>query len=187
MERLRMSAGLCPPPQAPVTERPLFAGRAISALVPILVTLLLPLIALASPPDSSWIAGIYDGANGDDVVMTVNDTVATDGGRPSPIPQRPCQAELLFERSSRGVPNVYLARGPRAPPAGWPMASSRVFGFLSDSLPPPLAAKAAFPPWQVFPCRRTHPHARAVVEVDNFMATRTEESLDVVAIFEEWQ
>jgi hypothetical protein len=40
-------------------------------LVLITVVLLLPLLASASPPDSSWIEGIYDGADFDDVVVRV--------------------------------------------------------------------------------------------------------------------
>src|SRR5215471_16043654 len=31
-------------------------------------------IALASPPDPSWVSGIYDGADGDDVVSLIYDT-----------------------------------------------------------------------------------------------------------------
>jgi hypothetical protein len=46
--------------------------RALSPFLPIIVALiLLPAVAFASPPDPSWIAGIYDGADGDDIVSLV--------------------------------------------------------------------------------------------------------------------
>ena len=35
-------------------------------------------IALASPPDPSWVAGIYDGADGDDVVSLIYDTAGVE-------------------------------------------------------------------------------------------------------------
>ena len=174
------------PPHVPVTEGPLFAWRAISALLPILVTLFLPVIAFASPPDPSWIAGIYDGADGDDVVMTVYDTVATDGARLAPIPQLSGRAELLFERSARGVPNLCLVRAPRAPPC------CVVHGIESClQLPVRLQAssrssKDLVPSFASLSGPTNPPQARAVAEVDNFMTTRTEETLDVVVISKEW-
>jgi len=36
-------------------------------------------IAFASPPDPSWIAGIYDDADGDDVVTLVYETAGIEG------------------------------------------------------------------------------------------------------------
>src|SRR5215831_8173422 len=36
-------------------------------------------IAFASPPDPLWIAGIYDGADGDDVVSLVYETAGIEG------------------------------------------------------------------------------------------------------------
>jgi len=50
--------------------------RAISALLIVTVLCLLPVAAGASPPDPTWIAGIYDEADGDDVVWILDDTVA---------------------------------------------------------------------------------------------------------------
>ena len=50
-------------------------GRAIYTVLPIVVTLmLLPTIAYATPPDPWWIAGIYDGVDGDDIVTLVYET-----------------------------------------------------------------------------------------------------------------
>ena len=51
-------------------------GRTILALWSVIVLGLLPIAAAASPSDPTWIAGIYDEADGDDVVALVADTVA---------------------------------------------------------------------------------------------------------------
>ena len=52
--------------------------RGISTFLPIVVALiLLPPIAFANPPDPSWIAGIYDGADSDDIETLVYETAAT--------------------------------------------------------------------------------------------------------------
>src|SRR5262245_41099578 len=45
------------------------AGR-LTLLVSLVLVLLTP-IAFASPPDPSWIPGLYDGADFDDVVLVV--------------------------------------------------------------------------------------------------------------------
>src|SRR5262249_50063777 len=50
--------------------------RAIFASLSIVVALiLLPPIALANPPDPSWVFGIYDGADGDDIVTLVCENI----------------------------------------------------------------------------------------------------------------
>ena len=43
----------------------------------VLALILFPSIAFASPPDRSWIAGIYDGADGDVVVTFFGETAST--------------------------------------------------------------------------------------------------------------
>ena len=50
-----------------------FARLATRGLVVLLVALgpVLPVLAYASPPDPSWISGIWNGADGDDVVALV--------------------------------------------------------------------------------------------------------------------
>jgi hypothetical protein len=91
--------------------------RAISISLPIvLAVILLPVIAFASPPDPSWIAGIYDGADGDDVVNLVYDTAAAHAADGSHIATRPCPRELALESIARGVASHRFARRPRAPP-----------------------------------------------------------------------
>jgi hypothetical protein len=49
------------------------------AVVPVVTLLLLALsalapLALASPPDPLWIGGVFDGADGDDVIVAVTST-----------------------------------------------------------------------------------------------------------------
>ena len=51
--------------------------------IPILLLLILPLvaakpIAFASPPDPLWLAGVYDGADGDDAVTLILDRAGSD-------------------------------------------------------------------------------------------------------------
>ena len=64
-----MRSGSCPQRHMPPLEPSLSARRAIFTSLPVVVALfLLPAIAFASPPGQLWIAGIYDGADGDDIV-----------------------------------------------------------------------------------------------------------------------
>ena len=50
--------------------------RAISISLPIVLPLiLLPVIAFAIPPVPSWIAGVFDGADADDIVSLVSPPV----------------------------------------------------------------------------------------------------------------
>src|SRR5215471_4269156 len=70
-----MHAGSRPRQHMPPTGSHPSVRRAIPTFLPVVVALvLLPLIAFASPSDPSWIAGIYDGADGDDVVTFVYET-----------------------------------------------------------------------------------------------------------------
>jgi hypothetical protein len=89
---------------------------------PIAVLLLLSIVALtplchASPPDPTWIAGLYDDADYDDVVLDVLATVAVSVAAPpsllAPTPARTAP--------SPAVPEAWGHRGPitrsgRAPP-----------------------------------------------------------------------
>jgi len=92
--------------------------QAPSTLLPIIVALtLLPTMAFASPPDPSWIAGIYDGADGDDIVVLVCETSAANPLRFSHVaPLLRLQCTPL-EITSRGLPARRLTRCPRSPPA----------------------------------------------------------------------
>src|SRR5215472_4131976 len=89
---------------------------ASAALLPrtvaIVALILLPAIAFASPTDPSWIAGIYDGADGDDIVSLVDDTLVAHAADGSHITARPCRTELAFESIARGVSSHRFARKP---------------------------------------------------------------------------
>ena len=50
-------------------------ARAVPALVVALGLALLPALAYATPADPSWIAGVWDAADGDDVVVLVGPAV----------------------------------------------------------------------------------------------------------------
>jgi hypothetical protein len=115
--RLKMRSGSCPQRHTSPPGLPFSVRRAIFTSLPVVVALfLLPAIAFASPPDQLWIAGIYDGADGDDVVSLVYDTAAAHAADGSHITARPCLKELALESSARGVASHRFARKPRAPP-----------------------------------------------------------------------
>src|SRR5215468_12517977 len=81
-------------------------------LAVVLVLILLPVIAFASPPDPSWIAGIYDGADGDDIVMLVYKTAAVEAKAVADISLLPWQTKMALERVPHVVPNHRFTRGP---------------------------------------------------------------------------
>jgi hypothetical protein len=105
-------------------------SRGNFTLVPVVLVLtLLPLMALASPPDPSWIAGIHDGSDADDIVILVYKTTATSAPAPSPIPPFP----YLLGISTKKVPMLsdsQFVQGSRAPPAMVSPVSAHVFRFL---------------------------------------------------------
>jgi len=60
-----MRPGSRPRQQTPLPALSRSTSRVSSTLLSVILALiLLPAIAFASPPDPSWIAGIYDGADG---------------------------------------------------------------------------------------------------------------------------
>jgi hypothetical protein len=77
---------------------------------------LIPVIAAASPPDPAWIGGIYDAADGDEIVTLIDDQAGGTGvegyaiGRPLQLPQailqlQPCAAQdFSKQRLTRGPP-----------------------------------------------------------------------------------
>src|SRR5262245_14121555 len=136
MGRHRMRSGSCPRQQTPPPEPSRSMWRAILTLLPIaLALILLPAIAFASPPDPSWIAGIYDGADGDDIVSLVYETSAAKTAAPSHVGPLPCLLEISLESLVRSAPGNRFTRGPRAPPA----RCSPDFASLFNSLPLPAS------------------------------------------------
>jgi len=79
----------------------------------------LPTLGFASPPDPTWIAGIYDDADADDVVVLVTSTTSCDVTAPVAdlLPMLagpgdvPPSAEEFVSGSS---PSAVLPRGPPA-------------------------------------------------------------------------
>ena len=124
MGRLGMRTGSRPRAnRTPLTRSSPSTSRVKSTLVAVvLVRILLPVMAFASPPDPSWIAGIYDGADGDDVVMLVYETTATSAPAPSLMFPFPCLQGLSTTKLIFALFESSCAEGSRAPPAMlWPV------------------------------------------------------------------
>ena len=90
-------------------------------LVPLLLLILatLPVIACASPPDPSWIKGVYDDADFDDVVPLVTTGIAIAVlALLAALRQLPAPGALLIRRTGSPAPSwaPTLLR-PRAPPS----------------------------------------------------------------------
>src|SRR5262244_2572223 len=87
----------CPQHQMQPSRRCRSRGRVIYTVLPIVVTLmLLPTIAFATPPDPWWIAGIYDGADGDDIVTLVYETSGSNAAALSHVPPLSRLTEASF-------------------------------------------------------------------------------------------
>ena len=82
----------------------------------VLALILLPLIAFASPPDPSWIAGFYDGDDGDDVLNLIYETSAAESAAPSHIGPLLCMLDISLEGIVHSAPGGPFTGGPRAPP-----------------------------------------------------------------------
>jgi len=111
-----MRSELCRQQPMRSARPPSSQARGVAALFPILAVLvLLPTIAFASPPDPSWITGIYDGADGDDIVIPDYQPIAAVTVSQQPFLSPPCLSEGFLvsgPRSVDGVPAVQFARGP---------------------------------------------------------------------------
>ena len=76
---------------------------------------LIPVIAAASPPDPAWIGGIYDAADGDEIVTLIGDQASSHGVagyaicQPPPLPQALHQMEPCI---AQGFSKQQLTRGP---------------------------------------------------------------------------
>ncbi len=151
MERLRIRSGSCPrqessPPKPSRTMR-----RVISTtpLPIVLILILLPVLAFASPPDPSWVAGIFDGADSDDVVSLVYETCAASPATLSHLGSLPCLLEMSLDGIARPVADGRFTRGPRSPPC----VCSPKFACLFISLPPlPDTAAPSISTFRSCPC-----------------------------------
>ena len=132
-----MRLGSCPPPQVPQPGPSRWSIRRMMATpLPILLTLiLLPPLAFASPPDPSWVAGFYDGADGDDIVSLIYETSAANQTAPSHLGPLPCLLDMYLDGIVRHVPDRHFTRGSRSPPVLRSPESVSVF----NALPPPTS------------------------------------------------
>ena len=112
-----MRSGSCPQRHTPPPELSLSEPRAIFASLAIVVALiLLPAIAFASPPDQLWIAGIYDGADGDDIVTLVYETAGVEAAWTRPVPLLPRSSEMLLVSDPSAIHSLPACQSTRAPP-----------------------------------------------------------------------
>src|SRR5215475_6419473 len=108
--------------------------HAISISLPIVLALiLLPVIALAIPVDPSWIAGVYDDADGDDIVSLVYETSAANMALRANLGPLPCLLKMSLQDIARNVPDRYVTHGPRSPPVLCSLEFTHVF----NSVPSP--------------------------------------------------
>ncbi len=92
-------------------------GRHILTFLPIALTLmLLPAMALASPPDPSWISGIYDGADGDDVVTLLYETMGINAASFGHVALLPCIPKTWCDIVTRSFLSKPFTSSPRSPP-----------------------------------------------------------------------
>jgi hypothetical protein len=150
-----MRSAPCPRQQTLPTVLSRSTNRVRSTLLSVVLALiLLPAVAFASPPDPSWIAGIYDGADGDDIVSLVYETSATNAATHLHIGPLPCLQEISLEGIFRNVLRGRFTRGPRAPP----VMCSPEFASVFNSLPPPasstesLITLPSITTFRLFPC-----------------------------------
>jgi hypothetical protein len=112
-----------------------FSSIRLATFLSIVVTLILIApIAFASPPDPSWIAGIYDGADGDDVVTLVYETAGVEAvslGSVLPLPRAYTVSLASGPGAVHGFPLHQFTRGPPPPP----LSSSAMCAHVSDNLP----------------------------------------------------
>jgi hypothetical protein len=134
-----MHVGSCSRQQMPSTVSYRSACRATSTFLPVVLALvLLPFIAFASPSDPSWIAGIYDGADGDDIVTLVDDIAGVEAASPPVVPRLHCSFHQLLTSKSdvdSGFSSSPFSRGP-------PWASALLSPMCARVSPPSPASAA---------------------------------------------
>src|SRR5215470_11889774 len=111
-----------------------FSSIRLATFPSLVVTLILIApIAFASPPDPIWIAGIYDGADGDDVVTLVYETVGVEAASLGSILPLPRAYNALLASGPGAVHGFPLHQFTRGPPSSsiliiW-YVRSRLHGF----------------------------------------------------------
>lgn len=94
-----------------------FGMKRAILLFPIVALISISPLAFASPPDASWICGIYDGDDGDDVVSLVYDGAAIEAA-PSPPASQLHRLTQMSTGLRTGVVHVFFSRQfSRGPPS----------------------------------------------------------------------
>ena len=138
-----MHRNSCPLHQMQPSRRCRSIGRAIYSVLPIVVTLmLLPTTAFATPPDSWWIAGIYDGGDGDDIVTLVYETSGSNAAALSHVPPLRSLTEASFASIVHRGPSCQSTGSPRSPPR---VAFSCLFNCSPDDTPSTLSFLGPLP------------------------------------------
>src|SRR5215471_7093604 len=107
----------CPQHQIQSSRRCRSIARATYTILPIVVTLmLLPTIAFATPPDPWWIAGIFDGGDGDDIVTLVYETSASNAAAVSHVRPLSSLTEASLASIVHRGPSCQSTGSPRSPP-----------------------------------------------------------------------
>jgi hypothetical protein len=88
-------------------------------LLLVLVHAALSPLALASPPDQTWLGGLYDNADYDDVVLAVTSATATTDSHPrfDLTPTRIVVGSLPTPQQAAAPSRDQAPQQPRAPPA----------------------------------------------------------------------
>jgi len=124
-----MRSGPCPGQQTPLPALSRSTSRLSSPLLPVVLALiLLPAVAFASPPDPSWIAGIYDGADADDIVNFVYETAGVEAASTRPVPPLPRSSEISIVSSPSTIHGLTACQFTRAPPGA---SGSHFYGVRS--------------------------------------------------------
>ena len=115
----------------PLRWKPTFSSMQFPAFLLIIVALMLIApIAFASPPDPSWIAGIYDGADGDDVVSLVYETAGIEGVSLGSVLPLSRASNVPLVSGPGPVHGFPLHQFPRGPP--FPSLSSSMCAHVSN-------------------------------------------------------
>lgn len=117
--RRGMHLGSCPQQQVLPTGWTRSNRRAIPTFLSIVLALVLaPLIACISPADPFWIAGIHDGADGDDIVTLVDNITGVGAESTPALPGLHCSFHRVLTSKSDikvGFTSRPFSRGPPRP------------------------------------------------------------------------
>jgi hypothetical protein len=86
------------------------------AAVLVLVALLAPVMAAANVPDPTWIPGMYDGADADEILALVWDETPAIAAIPPALLQPQAAIIESASRAAPAAPSVARAAASRAPP-----------------------------------------------------------------------